>query len=132
MGHVSVEDAVLEQYKLQGWKGISDECRVFKYFHRFIFNLLSLMIKTKNRIFFAALLIDEIFADIDDVFPFPLQAGPLDMGTPQFSARRKRLLDRRLRQIKAFDDKQMSEAVRQGWQRIYCNIDYFLHSFKIN
>ena len=88
--------------------------------------------KKKNRIFFAALLIDEIFADIDDVFPFPLQAGPLDMGTPQFSARRKRLLDRRLRQIKAFDDKQMSEAVRQGWQRIYCNIDYFLHSFKIN
>lgn len=41
LGHVSVEDAVLEQYKLQGWKGISDECRVFKYFRRFVFNLFS-------------------------------------------------------------------------------------------
>jgi hypothetical protein len=93
--------------------------------------------RTTCRLFFPIFLFEEMFADIDNVFPFPLQSNfidqiafvgskslfvfvgaPLDLGTTVFYDARKTIIKRRLNQISKYNSIEMAAVVSKRWSMI--------------
>lgn len=76
-----VEQAVLNEYSKNGWKG--EHCE----------NLIP-------QILFGLCFWDIIFADIDGAFVHPFQRGPRDLTSQEFYQNRKTLIDERIDQVR--------------------------------